>query len=135
MNKAPVLDTHIWIWWMLGDARLKAADRDALDSLAPGNRPVLCDISLWELASLVDLGRLKIRGDLVSWLRIAASPDTVRTQAITPALVGEMNRLPEGFHRDPADRLIVATARLLKLPILSYDRKIRSSRLVPLWKA
>jgi len=51
------------------------------------------------------------------------------------SIVAEMNRLPAGFHRDPADRLIVATARCLKLPLATKDRKIRSSRMVSLWKA
>ena len=135
MNGAPVLDTHVWIWWMLGDARLKAAERDALDALPPDGRPVLCDISLWEFGTLVDLGRVELEGEVSAWLQVAASPATVRIQPITPAIIAEMNRLPAGFHRDPADRLIVATARALKLPLATHDRKIRGSRLVHLWKA
>ena len=131
---APLLDTHIWIWWMLGDPRLDARERDALDALEPDNRPLLCDISLWEFATLVDLGRVEIDGSLNDWLAIAASPATVQLQSITPAIVAEMNRLPGSFHRDPADRLIVATARSLKRPLATQDRKIRRSRLVSLWK-
>lgn len=135
MNASPVLDTHVWIWWMLGDARLKAAERDALDALSPEHRPVLCDISLWEFGTLVDLGRLEIEGELMAWLQVAASPATVRIQSITPAIIVEMNRLPASFHRDPADRLIVATARALKRPLATHDAKVRRSRMVPLWKA
>ena len=135
MIAAPVLDTHIWIWWMLGDPSLSQRERDALDALLPENRPVLSDISLWEFATLVDMGRVKIRESVEEWLKIAASPATIKIQPITPAIVAEMNRLPAGFHRDPADRLIVATARCLKLPLATRDRKIRSSRMVALWKA
>ena len=134
MNEAPVLDTHVWIWWMLGDARLKGAERDALDALPPDLRPVLCDISLWEFGTLVDLGRVEIEGEVGAWLQVAASPATVRIQPITPAIIAETNRLPAGFHRDPADRLIVATARVLRLRLASHDAKIRRSRLIPLWK-
>jgi PIN domain nuclease of toxin-antitoxin system len=130
----PVLDTHIWIWWMIGDPRLSRGERDALDQLPENARPVIADISLWECATLVDLGRLEIDGSLETWLQIAASPATVRIQPITPGIVAEMNRLPAHFHRDPADRLIVATARALKLPMATRDGKIRKSRLVPLWK-
>ena len=130
----PLLDTHVWIWWMLGDSSLSQAERDTLDALAPDTRPVLCDISLWEFATLVDLGRVQINGSVDDWLRVAASPATVRIQPITPGIVSEMNRLPETFHRDPADRLIVATARFLKLSLATKDRKIRRSKLVPLWK-
>jgi len=134
MIAAPVLDTHVWLWWMLGDTRLKKAEREALDSLPTNLRPVLCDISLWEFGTLVDLGRVEVDSEVGTWLQVAASSATVRVQAITPAIIAEMNRLPAGFHRDPADRLIVATARALKLPLATYDRKIRAARLVPLWK-
>jgi len=134
MNLPPVLDTHVWIWWMLGDPSLSVAERKALDSLPEKMRPVLCDISLWEFATLVDLGRVEIDVTVEEWLRVAASPSTVRMQPITPEIVAEMNRLPASFHRDPADRLIAATARFLKHPLATKDRKIRNSRLVTLWK-
>ncbi len=133
MNPAPVLDTHVWVWWMLGDPSLPKAEREALDALPAASRPVISDISLWEFATLVDLGRIEIHMPVQDWLQIAASPGTVKVQAITPAIVAEMNRLPSTFHRDPADRLIVSTARALKLPLATMDRKIRKSKLVPLW--
>lgn len=134
MNRSPLLDTHVWIWWMLGDPGLSRSEREALDALPADARPVISDISLWEFATLVDLGRITIRGSVEDWLRIAASPATVRVQAITAGIVAEMNRLPATFHLDPADRLILATARFLKLPLATKDRKIRGSRLAPLWK-
>jgi len=134
MTPAPVLDTHVWIWWMLGDPGFSRAERDALDALPLESRPVISDISLWEFATLVDMGRVEIEGSVTDWLRIAASPATVKIQPITPAIVAEMNRLPTTFHRDPADRLILATARFLKLPLATKDRKIRHSRLVSIWK-
>jgi PIN domain nuclease of toxin-antitoxin system len=120
---------------MLGDPSLPKAEREALDSLPAESRPVISDISLWEFATLVDLGRISLTLPLKEWLRIAAAPATVRIQPITPEVVMEMNRLPGSFHRDPADRLIVATALSLNLPLATKDRKIRSARLLPLWKA
>lgn len=134
MNPSPLLDTHVWIWWMLGDPSLSRSERDALDALPADQRPVISDISLWEFATLVDLGRLQIRGSIEDWLKTATSPATVRVQPINSGIVLEMNCLPAAFHRDPADRLIVATARFLKLPLATKDRKIRKSRLVPLWQ-
>ena len=134
MSVPPVLDTHVWIWWMLGDPRLESRERQALDNLPPDQRPVLCNISLWEFGTLVDLGRLEIEGAVEDWLEIAASPATVRIQAVTPRIVAEMNGLPAGFHRDPADRLIAATARALRLPLATHDRRIRAARVAKLWK-
>ncbi|MBM4010165.1 MAG: type II toxin-antitoxin system VapC family toxin [Planctomycetes bacterium] len=135
MTKSPLLDTHVWVWWMLGDARLPARERAVLDDLPGGHRPRVCDISQWEVAMLVQLGRLKLDDSLEDWLRIAASPATVEVIPITSAIVSEMNRLPANFHQDPADRLIVATARARKLLLATHDVRIRRSRQASLWAA
>ena len=132
MSVAPVLDTHMWMWWIRGSADLPLRERDALDSLSADNRPTISDISLWEFGNLVAMGRLEIDRSVEDWLAVAASPTTVNVQPITPRIIAEMNRLPDSFHRDPADRLIVATARALKLPLATKDRKIRKSLLTPL---
>jgi PIN domain nuclease of toxin-antitoxin system len=133
MNKRPLLDTHVWVWWMLGDPRLKPAEREILDGLPAGQRPVLCDISLWEVALLVHGGRLELDDGLDRWLDVAASPATVELRPITPDVVVEMTRLPVTFHQDPADRLIVATARAFGLPLATHDARIRRSRLATVW--
>ena len=134
MTTSPLLDTHVWVWWMLGDTRLSAKEREVLDGLAPEHRPRLCDISIWEVALLVELGRLVLEAELENWLSVAAAPATVQVQPILPAYAAEMNRLPSSFHRDPADRLIVATARALKLPLATHDKKIIDSGLVAVWQ-
>jgi PIN domain nuclease of toxin-antitoxin system len=135
MMPAPILDTHVWVWWMLGDSRLPARERVALDGLPRGSRPAICDISLWEVALLVQGGRLRLEDELQTWLGIAASPATVELLPITAAVVLEMNRLPASFHHDPADRLIVASARAAQRPLATHDARIRRSRTVPLWSA
>ena len=134
MNR-PLLDTHTWIWWICGDSRLTARERETLDNLPPTARPVLSEISLWEVAMLVSLGRLELDMDLERWLAVASAPATVELARITPAVAAEVARLPEMFHRDPADRLIVATARVMKLRVLTRDQKITKARVVPLWRA
>lgn len=133
MKPVPLLDTHVWVWWLLGDPRLPSRSRHALDALPGDSRPRICDISLWEVALLVRLGRLKLLDDLQTWLEIAAGPATVAVLPITPGVVVEMNRLPASFHQDPADRLIVATARAAGLPLATHDADIRRSRLATLW--
>jgi PIN domain nuclease of toxin-antitoxin system len=129
-----LLDTHAWVWWISGDPRLAVREREVLDSLSPSERPVLADISLWEVATLVERGRLELDLDLERWLAIASAPATVELARVTPAVAAEVARLPERFHRDPADRLIVATARVRKLSVLTRDRKITGARIVPLWR-
>jgi PIN domain nuclease of toxin-antitoxin system len=131
----PVLDTHAWVAWMIGGSDLPAATRDALDGLTPEMRPYLSAISLWEVAMLVDLGRLSLSMPLVEWLSIAAHPRTVKLVPITPAIAAGTAALPSAFHRDPADRIIVATCLALDAPLLTHDKLIMRSRLVTRWSA
>ena len=131
---APLLDTHVWLRWLLGDARLGAREAEYLDKLPADNRPYLSDISLWEAALLVDRGRLQLDQPLEDFLGIAGSPATVQLCRIDLATVVEMNALPESFHRDPADRIIVATARARGLKLASFDQLILDSRLAEPWR-
>ena len=130
---APLLDTHAWIWWIQADARLGKPTIAALDALAPDDRPSVPAICLWEVAMLVNLGRLDLGESLRSWLDAAADSRTAHVLPITPAIANEVARIPESMHRDPADRLIIATARVHDLPVLTRDQAIRRSKLVTLW--
>jgi PIN domain nuclease of toxin-antitoxin system len=129
----PVLDTHAWVSWMIGTPNLASSAREALDALPPDNRPYVSAISLWEVAMLVELGRLSLSLPLTDWLAKAAHPRTVRLVPITPAIAAGTAALPASFHRDPADRLIVATCLELDAPLLTHDRLIMRSRLVSRW--
>ena len=81
---------------------------------------------------LVERGRL-FDEPLLEWLEAAAHPRTVRVIPIMPAIAAEVASLPQSFHGDPADRLIVATCRVLDVPLLSHDNRIVQSRLVKRW--
>lgn len=132
--ESPLLDTHAWIWWIEQDARLGAKAIAALDALPVDRRPFLCDISLWEVATLVELGRLILDVPLDDWLDAAAHPRSVRLLPLSPRIAAEIARLPDTFHRDPADRIIVATSRAHRIPVLTHDDRIRRSRLAPPWR-
>ena len=133
MTQAPLLDTHIWLWWLLGDSRLTPEEGQMLDGFPIENRPALSAISLWELAMLVELGRVELDLPLKDFLPGACSPETVHLIPLKADVVVEMNTLPSSFHRDPADRLIVASARVEGRSLATHDRKIRESKLVRLW--
>jgi PIN domain nuclease of toxin-antitoxin system len=128
-----LLDTHAWVWWMEGDLKLGRKAIAALDGLLENERPFLCDISLWEIATLFSLGRWTTRVPFENWLAKATHPRTLRIVPITAAVGVELTRLPAEFHRDPADRIIVATARALHLPLLTRDRQILASKLTKRW--
>jgi PIN domain nuclease of toxin-antitoxin system len=134
-DPVPLLDTHAWIWWVEQDARLGAKAIAALDALPADRRPFLCDISLWEVATLVERERLHLDVSLSEWLEAAAHPRSVRLLPLSPKIAAEVARLPDSFHRDPADCIIVATSRAHRLPVLTHDHRIRRSRLAASWRA
>ena len=133
---APLLDTHAWLWWVEGDARLDSRTRDALDALPPTDRPYLAAISLWEIAMLAGRRRVTFPGmSLDEWLEFTTHPRSVRLVPVSPEIAAETASLPATVPGDPADRLIVASCRVLGVPLLTRDTRIRRSRAVPLWKA
>jgi len=129
----PLLDTHAWVWWVERDPRLGQRTIDALDGLGTDERPYVCDISLLEVAMLVERQRLTFGVSVGDWLDAAAHPRSARVIPIMPAIAADVASLPPTFHRDPADRLIVATCRVLNVPLLTHDSRIVQSRLVKRW--
>ena len=131
---AVLLDTHVWAWWSLGDARLRTRERDALDRLAARRELRLCAISLWEAQMAYAKGRFKPQDPFEAWLRAAASPEVVEIVPIDVRVALALNNLPASLPNDPADRLIVAAARAHALPLATHDSVIRRSRAVRLWR-
>jgi len=132
---AVLLDTHVWAWWSLGDERLKAKERDALDRLAGRRELRLCAISLWEAQMAAARGRLRLLDPFEVWLRAAAAPEVIELVPIDIRVALALNSLPASLPKDPADRLIVAAARAHALPLATHDGAIRRSRATRLWKA
>lgn len=130
-----LIDTHIWLWWLLGQSELSAGERTALDALATaGTPPGLAAISLWEARMLASKGRLQLDCPITQWLPLAAAPETVSIVPLDVNVIVALDALPTSFHGDPADRIIVATARAYGLPLATRDSNIRRSRTVKLWK-
>lgn len=125
-----VCDTHVLVWWTSDPSRLTPALRKALRSVEAESPLHVPDICLWEIATLVSLGRLRPRIPLREWLERATAPPLVRVVPIGPAVAAEVAALPATFHRDPGDRVIVSTARVLRMPLLTLDARIRDSGLV-----
>lgn len=120
-----VLDTHIWIWWVHGDKQISQVQREAITA----NETDLIGISAiscWEIAKLVENERLELPISLEEWFAQALSYPGVQLLALTPEIAIESTRLPGEFQRDPADQIIVATARVYGCPLVTSDDKILS---------
>ncbi|MBP7963307.1 MAG: type II toxin-antitoxin system VapC family toxin [Caldilineaceae bacterium] len=118
-----VLDTHIWVWWIHNDARLTDKQRTMIQNSEDQGLGISI-ISCWEVAKLVELKKLTLHYPIDEWLDTALSYPGVRLLPLTLEIALESTRLPGTFHRDPADQIIVATARLHDCPLLTIDTKI-----------
>jgi PIN domain nuclease of toxin-antitoxin system len=118
-----VLDTHTWVWWVHGDKQLTPTQRDAI--LANESDVIgVSAISCWEVAKLVEYGRLKLPMALDKWFAQALNYPGIQTLELAPEIAIESTRLPGTFHRDPADQIIVATARIYDCSLVTLDDKI-----------
>jgi len=118
-----VLDTHVWSWWVHCPERLTDAQQSVLTA-AEADVIGVSAISCWEAAKLVERGRLELPVSLERWFPLAFAYPGVALLPLTPEIALASTRLPGSFHRDPADQLIVATARVLKCPLLTSDTRI-----------
>ncbi len=130
-----LLDTHVWVWWLTDDPALSDRDRTLFDRAAGAQQVFLSAISLWEVQMLHSKNRLSLPLPFADWLRRASAPGVLRVLPLDADVVIALDRLPRRFHGDPADRLIVATARAHRLALATRDELIRKSRAVRLWRA
>jgi len=117
-----LLDTHVWIW-----------SQEQPDRLGPEATRLLTDpevplyvstVSTLEIARLVTTGAIELTGTLISWVTATLDSLGCKTVEISHPIAAEAYALPPGFHKDPADRLLAATARLEHLTLLTADERI-----------
>ncbi|MBJ7264869.1 MAG: type II toxin-antitoxin system VapC family toxin [Burkholderiaceae bacterium] len=120
-----VLDTHVLVWWVSGDSQLSRAARDAIEAAEQNGEILVSAISAWEVAMLVKAGRLALTVDVVAWLDTVVQVPAVRFVPVDVRISVQSVDLAGEFHKDPADRLIVATAQLHAVPLITADLKIR----------
>jgi PIN domain nuclease of toxin-antitoxin system len=118
-----LLDTHIWYWWVGESPRLHAKHRELIESHRQEGLG-LSIISLWEVAKKNQLGKLELDRPLEEWVDAALKFPNLVLLPLTREIVLDATALPDGFRSDPADELIIATARVLSLPLLTAESKI-----------
>jgi len=130
-----LLDTHIWLWWLLGDGALTRRERAVLDELALKNSLAVSWVSVWETEMLERKGRVQLLPDFKSWIQFATKPEIALVLQADIDVVLAQRQLPESFHGDPADRLIAATSILSEYALATHDRRIRESGICEIWES
>jgi len=118
-----LLDTHVWIWLNEGAFELGAGVTSRIDRAAAYGRAFVSVISVWEVSLLHTKGRVLLGLALPTWVDRALAPP-ITVAALTPEIAVECHCLPGPFPNDPVDRILVATARIEGLTLLTRDRAI-----------
>ncbi len=120
-----VLDTHVLLWWAAGDdAKLSRPAAATIKVNLTQGEVLVSSISAWEVAMLIAKGRLALSMPVSDWFATVAGIERVRFFPVDNDVAVHSADLPGNFHKDPADRIIVATARRLNAPLLTADQKI-----------
>jgi PIN domain nuclease of toxin-antitoxin system len=116
-----LLDTHVWIWWSIGASESFSAKVQKV--LAAASKKYVSAISCWELAKLVEKKRLGLTIHPLTWIKRSLQEGNIRVVELTPEIAVECTMLKD-FYSDPADQIIVATARILGIPLVTSDKRI-----------
>jgi PIN domain nuclease of toxin-antitoxin system len=119
-----LLDTHVLIWLIEGAPALGRRTKAAIDEASSEGRVLVSAITPWEIGVLVSNKRLALNRDVLEWLQTALKLPGVRLAELSPEISVESTRLPWEMHSDPADRILVATARHLGAALVTADQKL-----------
>jgi len=119
-----VLVTHIWLWWVHRDEHLTNTQSEIIEANETDVIGVSA-ISVWEIAKLVEYHRMELPCSLLDGFDEAIRYLGIRLIELTPEIAVESSKLHGDFHRDPADQIIVATARIYDCPLVTSDSRIR----------
>lgn len=119
-----LLDTNVWIWWNNAPDSLSQVVYQHIADPHADDEFLLSAISPWEVFKLVEKGRLNLNVDSLEWVEAALQMARLRLVDLTPRISHQSTVLPNAFNADPADQIIVATARIERAVILTKDRQI-----------
>ncbi|TFW23417.1 type II toxin-antitoxin system VapC family toxin [Duganella callida] len=121
-----LLDTHALVWWVEFSPRLSNTARQAIATERQSGRIGISAFSCWQIALLVSRGKLSISNEINTWLAAIEALNRICFIPVDHAIAVRSVYLPAGLHDDPADRIIVATAMMKNIPIVTVDTRIRA---------
>ena len=119
-----VLDTHVWVWFVSNPELLSKRAKKATDTAINAKEIFISSISAWEIALLVEKRRLKLTLDVTDWISKSERLPFFRFIPVDNSIAIKAVNLPQPFHNDPADRIIIATATAIGAPLVTKDEKI-----------
>ena len=120
-----ILDTHVWVWVMEGDrTALSAPAVEEIEAASRDGRLLISAISVWEVSKLEAKGRISLSIPLDAWVHAALRAPGSRLLDLTPRIAMESTRLPSEPPGDPADRILMAGARIECARLVTCDRDI-----------
>jgi len=119
-----VLDTHILLWSLIKPEQISRSIKQKITAAQNENKLVICSISLWEIAMLNHKKRINIYEPIKNFLKSISDIDGLSVKDLSPEIASESVLLMDDFHGDPADRIIVATTKMLGATLLTRDKKI-----------
>ena len=125
MPRPTLLDTHVWVWWLTEDRRLSARAKALIRSRLAEQDLWISLISVWEVAKKVENKHLILDRPVDQWLDEAMTPPGLGVWELTRPILVQRCALPQPFHGDPADQILVATARHHGAVMVTKDQRIR----------
>jgi PIN domain nuclease of toxin-antitoxin system len=119
-----LLDTHVLVWLMFGEPMLGPNARQAIAESSIEGRILVSAITPWEIDMLAGKNRISLFRDALEWVRSALALPGVTLALLSPEIAVGSNHLPFEIHPDPADRILVATARHLGATLITADRAL-----------
>ena len=120
-----LLDTHVWLWSVEGDVRrIGRRARQVLSQAGSREAVRVSPATVFEVAALHTLGRLRLARPLEQWINEALDVAGIRVAELTPVIALDAGGIPRDALADPLDRLLVATARALQATFLTSDARI-----------
>lgn len=121
-----LLDTHAFVWWHEADLRLSAHARHVIEQEQQTGQVSVSSLTCWEIALLIERGKLILSEEVSTWIATIEAQRHVQFIPVDNLIAITSVQLPAGLTRDPADHIIVATAMLLNIPVVTADRTIRA---------
>jgi len=124
-KRALLLDTHVWVWYVENESkRFSRRIVSPVESAVGRGALLVSAISVWEVAQLEALRRLELTMDVRTWVAQALSFPGLRLHGLSASIAIDSTHLPGSIHRDPADRILIATARRVGATFVTCDERI-----------